>query len=87
MQNKLDNLETIANEFGFDGHLRVLFSVTLKRLHERKQLLKQQGYNAQQLRNMYLTQYELAEQIYGKKDEIEQAIKTQRRFEIKISRT
>jgi len=80
------NLEIIADEFGFDNVFKILFFNAVKILAKRRETKRRQGISEESLRQMYLTPYELAEQIYSKKQEIISSIGKPYNVQITISR-
>jgi len=80
------NLEIIADEFGFDDVFKNLFFNAVEFLKKRMKTKRRQGISEESLRQMYLTPYELAEQIYSKKQEIINSIGKPYNVQITISR-
>lgn len=63
----MEELDIIANEFELTGTLKKAFVYVVLIVRRRQEKLRRIGYTEQQLNTMYLTPYELAEQIYTKK--------------------
>jgi len=83
MKNKL---EVIAEEFGFDVPLKSLFFSIVELSRQQQMLAYYKGYTQQQISEIYYTPYELAEQIYSKREKIRRATKPELSVRISISR-